>query len=202
VGDEELLAAWQAGDRHAGEQLVQRHGRALSSFFRHRVSAPAIADLVQQTLLTLCETQHRIRTDSSFRAFAFGVARRKLLSHARARRTVALPDAGLAELQAEDPSATSVLHARFQNNVAIAALRELPLDEQILLELHEHQGLKRRELAVVFDVPMGVIGGRVHRARERLRRIVERVTNDPAAVDSTETSLHSYWLDVHARWSP
>lgn len=197
--DGQLLVAWQAGDRRAGEQLVARHGRALASFFRQRVRSESVSDLVQETFLTLCETHTRIRSHTSFRAFAFGVARRKLLEFRRSKETLPLTDSlELPASRADSTAERDWLERKRLRSLAIAAFRELPLDDQILLELHEYQGLKRRELAEVFDVPLGVIGGRVHRARQKLRRIVERLSRDPGDVASTETSLHAYWEGLQA----
>lgn len=198
MNDEDLLRRWQAGDAEAGCELVTRHGRALASFFRQRVRSDAVADLVQDTFMVLCVSRDRIRSHASFRAFVFGVARRKLLEHTRRRPVASLDVAG--ELSDPDPSATTVMDGKFKKDLAVTALRRLPLDDQVLLELHDHQDLKRRELAEIFDVPMGSIGGRVHRARRRLERIIETLSERPIDVPSTETSLMGYWASVHERW--
>src|SRR5262245_4038675 len=71
--DDELLAAWRAGDRRAGEQLFDRHFKALTRFFRNKVTE-GMDDLIQQTVLGLLEGKHEFRGEGSFRSFVFGVA--------------------------------------------------------------------------------------------------------------------------------
>lgn len=190
--DEQLLERWQSGDTQAGTQLLERHRSSLAAFFGRRVPPDEAQELLQETLTTLCAAQRRVQ--SSFRAFAFGVARRKLLEHARTRaRYAPMLDDMDDQLAGDDPSASSAVDSKRVKNVVIAALRSLPLDEQLLLQMSEYEGLKRRELAEMFDVPMGSVGGKVYRARGRLMRTVERLMKRPADVASTETSLHTYW---------
>lgn len=195
MGDEEFLRRWQEGDPEAGAALVEKHRAALAAFFRERVPADEAPDLLQDTLLTLVEACSRIRSHTSFRAFAFGVARRKLLEYSRKRKSTPLGDT-VAALHSDARSAAALLERKADSNITIAALRSLPLDEQLLLQLSGYQSLKRRELAEVFDVPLGVIGGRLYRARQRLLRTIEKLQDSPADVDSTETSLHAYWSNL------
>lgn len=126
----------------------------------------------------------------------FGVARRKLLEHGRKRQRASLSDefseSGWVGAS-DDPSAGTVLDAKLRTNVVVVALRRLPLDDQLLLELSHYQGLKRREIAEVLDTPISVIGGRLYRAREKLQRLAGDLSANPAGFDSTETSLRSYW---------
>ena len=197
MGDEQLLARWQGGDTQAGTLLLERHRSSLGAFFGRRVPSDEAQELLQETLTTLCAARGRVQ--SSFRAFAFGVARRKLLEHGRARaRYSPMPDDMGEQIASDEPWASSVVDSKRVKNVVIAALRSLPLDEQFLLQMSEYEGLKRRELAEVFDVPMGSVGGKVYRARGRLMRTVERLMKRPADVASTETSLHSYWSGMEA----
>ena len=83
VDDFELLRAWQAGDRRAGSELVQRNFQVLFRFFRNKIDDNP-TDIIQQTLITCVEVRDRVPEGVSFRAYALGVARNKLLHHLRA----------------------------------------------------------------------------------------------------------------------
>ena len=65
-GDEELLAAWRAGDRDAGGELVDRHFAAISRFFRNKVTSEDDAtELVSQTFLACTASKERFRGAAS-----------------------------------------------------------------------------------------------------------------------------------------
>ncbi|MGH1347832.1 MAG: RNA polymerase sigma factor [Nannocystales bacterium] len=196
MGDEQLLAQWRDGNSEAGAALVRKHRRALTAFFRDRVPPSEVADMVQDTLLTLVEARARIRSYCSFRSFAFGIARRKLLERGRKRRTAPLGEELEARLAGEAPPASAILVSKSNRDIVIAALRSLSVDDQILLQLSGYEAMKRRELAEVFDVPLNVISGRLHRVRQRLQRVIEKLIANPVDVESTETSLRSYWSSL------
>ena len=82
--DASLFVAWQAGDRAAGEALIERHFDAIDRFFATKVGDGG-DDLVQSTFLACAEAGARYRGDSSFRAFLFGIARNVLFEHIRGK---------------------------------------------------------------------------------------------------------------------
>ena len=177
--DFELLAAWRAGDKTRGNQLFGRHVRALLGFFRNKAD-DAAEDLTQRTFLALVEAQGDFRGDASFRTYLFAVARGQLLMHFRGRAidkhridplTWSAVDGGAA------PRRGAI--ARQEQAVVLEAMRRIPLDYQIALELFYWQELGVAEIASVCECPAGTIKARLSRGRELLRdRIVELVDRD------------------------
>jgi RNA polymerase sigma-70 factor (ECF subfamily) len=51
----------------------------------------------------------------------------------------------------------------------LEALRGLPLEQQLLLELHYWEGMERAQLAEVFEIEEATTRSRLHRARQALR---------------------------------
>ena len=68
----------------------------------------------------------------------------------------------------------------------IAALQQLPVDQQMLLELHYWEDQDISSLAEVFDVPPTTIRTRLHRACKALREVVGKIA-PPGALDTDET---------------
>lgn len=195
VGDDELLAAWRAGRLEAGEALIERHYAAVYRFFFIKVPADACEDLAQQTFEVLCRRRDAFRGEGSFRAFLFGVARFVLIAWARRRRRFEpaedslLPDAGL-------PSLAGMLADEQMVRVVATALRTLPIDDQILIELKDWESLTQAELAAMFGVPQPTVARRLQRARGRLRAAVERLVADPELRDRSLRGLDSCMLSI------
>jgi len=86
------------------------------------------------------------------------------------------------------PRPSRVVAERREQQLLLAALRAIPVDLQIAVELYYWEGLSGSELAAVLDVPEGTVRSRLRRAREALAaRMVElaesREVADAALVD-------------------
>ncbi|MEM9458881.1 MAG: sigma-70 family RNA polymerase sigma factor [Myxococcota bacterium] len=198
MDDMELLERWRGGDRHAAQVLIKRHYDSLFMFFWGKVGDQASADLTQDAFETLCTDPGRFRGDSTVRTYLFGIARWKLANHLRRarkmRNTTDTLDEG-TETDVVERSITSVLAHREREAMLVRALRSLPLDDQLLLELKDYENLTARELAEVFEVPAGTMAGRINRARERLRRAV-RDRAGATQAEQTMQSLDSYFREI------
>jgi RNA polymerase sigma factor (sigma-70 family) len=198
--DAQLLERWRAGDEAAGNQLVRRHFDALFRFFRSRVDE-GVADLVQQTFLGCVESADRMPDEVEFRPWLFGIARKKLLMQLRAakrRRKVITgehepPDAG------RGPSLSAALGDRERRKLLLRALRRLPVDLQLLLELHYWESMGVTELAEVFEIPAGTIKSRLHRAREQLREHVGQLSPSSDTADVTVAELEQWARELGRR---
>lgn len=170
VDDEALLASWTEGDDKAGEALYRRHFDALYRFFRTK-APDHCEDLIQTTMLECMRGRQRFRGDSTFRAYLFGVARNCLLHHFRTRFRDRLDfDASRSSVADLDPRFSSVLGRRAEQERLLAAMRSIPVDLQVVIELHYWDELNTRELATALDVPQGTVKSRLRRAREALRQ--------------------------------
>ncbi len=147
--------------------MFERHFDGLYRFFRNKAGT-AVDDLVQRTLLGAYEASDRFRGDSSFRTFLFAIARNQLLVHLAKLRGVERIEPERDSVADSAPSPSSVVHRRREQAIVLQALRRLPVDHQILLELfywEEHSGA---ELARILEVPEGTVRTRLRRARQLL----------------------------------
>ena len=138
LSDADLLARWCAGDREAGEVLTGRHFTALRGFVRRKIDNPAVIDeIVQDTFLSLVEGKHRIREGVKFRGFLNCIASRRVFRWFRER----------GRFESFEPDEVSVSRAastlglmRSDTKLLYLALRELPAEEQLALELYLSPG--------------------------------------------------------------
>ena len=149
--------------------MVRRHFDKLWGFFWNKV-ADRPEDLVQRTFLLCLERHERIRPTASFRGFLFGVARRVLFKHydAEARQRLNVP-VGDATIEALSGSPSQQIAMREEQKLLLAALRRIPIDFQLTLELFYWEGASVVEIAEVLEVRPGTVKSRLNRARGMLK---------------------------------
>jgi RNA polymerase sigma-70 factor (ECF subfamily) len=175
------LHDWAAGDNRAGQALFSNIFPLLVRFFRNKVSGLECEDLVQKTMMALVEKHERFRGESSFRTFVLGMARIELLRFLRARhrketRETDFEQVSVADL---DPSPSEVTAQHQRERLLLEAFRAIPVELQLVLELHYWEDMTAAEIAQVIDKPVGTAKSRLRRAKERLEATLGAVR--PAA---------------------
>lgn len=173
VPDDELLTRWSAGDVEAGTALFRRHYTAVYRFLRSKIDDD-IEDVVQATFLACVESAERYTGASTFRTYLLGIARHKVLHHLRKwhRNSGAIdPESMSVESLTHSPS--RVVAGREEEKLLFAALRQIPLDYQIVLELHYWEQMTVTEIGRVLECAPGTIKSRLHRGRALVRASIE-----------------------------
>jgi RNA polymerase sigma-70 factor (ECF subfamily) len=187
--DLELLGAWRSGDEAAGNTLFERHFDALYRFFENKVG-DGVDDLVQQTMLGCVRGLDGYREHASFRTYVFAIARNVLYKHLELRcRDGARFDPNTSSIADFGESPSYVAAARTERRVLAAALRRIPVDDQIALELYYWEDLTGPELAQALDLTEPAVRSRLRRALERLRRMVTELTASPTELESVSVDL-------------
>lgn len=182
-----LLDRWRAGETAAGEALFERYFDAVVRFFRNKV-VEGTDDLVQHTFLACVEGRDRLREDASFRSYLFGVAHNLLRRHFQ--RLDAQVDFTVRSVFDLGPSPTGVVAESEHGRLVLEALRRIPFDYQVVLELHYWEELTAAEIGEATGVPLGTAKTRLRRGRELL---LEQLT---ALMDGDATGID---LDHRAR---
>lgn len=190
VDDIDLLKRWRGGDRAAGETLVERHIASLSRFFRTTAPERAEEDLIQQTLLACVEGRERIG-HAGFRAYMFGVARKLVTEGKRvaARRGDPASFHSSRFAMAGPGPSTALGRGREQRRV-LEALRRIPLDLQIVLELYHWERMTAPEIAAIVEIPTGTVRSRLRRARSALEAALGELPAGP--LPTTEHGLDDW----------
>jgi RNA polymerase sigma factor (sigma-70 family) len=171
MGDEDLilLDQWCAGDNAAGNSLLKRHFSSVARFFSNKADGE-IDDLVQDTFLACVQQRDRFRRQSTFRTYLFAIARHVLYEHwGKASRRAAAIDFEEVSLASLSTSVGSRLARQGERARLLEALRQLPAEQQLLLELHYWEELERDQLAEVFEIEPATTRSRLFRARALLR---------------------------------
>ncbi len=190
--DLELLNAWRAGDSAAGQALFKRHFRKIYRFFETKFGRD-VDELVQSTFLACVRAKNQFRGDSSFSTYLFTIARHELYRVLSERRRdldrIDFDASSIAELA---PTPRTKIAAEEDRVRLLHALRELPVELQVLLELHYWEGLDAAALGEVFEMPPGTMRSRLSRARDALREIMLKDANTPPEVTESVESLDAW----------
>lgn len=175
-----LIERVKDGDRDALDaltRLIRPHvERQLA---RYPVSDDDRLDLVQSTLLQVVRRIRSFRGDSSFTTWLFRVTANEALMLMRSQRR---QRARLVEgLDLEDLSLLPTVRTFADDDAASLAEREahirqalgeLPDDYRDVVMAHYHEDLGLQEIAQKFMVSESAVRSRLHRARVRLRAIL------------------------------
>jgi RNA polymerase sigma factor (sigma-70 family) len=193
--DLELLDAWRGGDVRAGNLLFRRYFEQLSRFFRNKADV-GVEDLIQSTFLACVEGRDRFREASSFRTYLFAIARHHLFAHYRRQhRAVDFAQTSIVDLGA---SPSGPLGRHEETSALLRALRSIPLEFQIVLELTYWEGMKGPEIAEVLAIPANTVRGRLSRARAALRQALADGGQAPEVLRSTLADLDGWAERVRA----
>lgn len=192
--DIDLLKSWRTGDSAAGQALFARYFRRIYRFFETKFEGEA-DELVQATFLACLRAKEQFRGDSAFSTYLFTIARhelyRKLNERRRDLERIDFEVTSVAELAVTPGSRMAAREDRFK---LLTALRSLPVEQQVLLELHYWEHVEIAELSDIFDSPAVTIRSRLHRARNALR---DRMLRDPELPAEVSDSIESF--DAWAR---
>jgi RNA polymerase sigma factor (sigma-70 family) len=191
--DLELLEAWKTGDRKAGSELFERHFDSICRFFANKVQSD-VDDLVQRTFIACVEGKERFRGQSSFRTYLFGVAHNVLRSHIRKRRREGERfEPGVTSVFDMGLSPATLIAQRKEQLLVLQALRRIPLDHQVVLELYYWEAMTAKDLAEVLEIPEGTVRGRIRRAKQ----LLEEQLTTLAETDDLKSTMSN--LDGWAR---
>jgi RNA polymerase sigma-70 factor (ECF subfamily) len=145
-----------------------------------RVAASYVAgdereDLSQDILLGVWESLPNFREESSMRTFIYRIAHNRAIDFVRKRSnqpSTLAADHPTNELASGAPPADRVAEARCKKRRLVAAVRQLRLSWRQPLTM-ALDGLSYTEIAEILDISETNVGVRIHRARQRLKDVLE-----------------------------
>jgi len=150
---------------------------ALASRWGDRAEAE---DYVQETYARAWTVFHQLRDTGAVFPWLCSILRTVALERRRTvtRRQdllfITALEAAHEEIIASDaPSPLDELLARLEAGSLREALRSIPEDLALAVELHDLQGLKYREIAQVTSVPIGTVMSRISRGRKLLAGLLK-----------------------------
>jgi len=184
--DVALMLAVKEGDDDAFEELVGRHGPRLVGFFRRHMGDRDLAeDLAQETFLKVYRARKTYRPSARFRTWLLTIATNLMLNTRRYESKRLHVSLEVRDGSSEGDGRSSLMDPRadgppeaserdeIRRRVRLAVL-ELPENQRIAVALHRFEGLSYKEVAEVMGTTVKAIKSLLNRAKENLRRRLER----------------------------
>lgn len=182
--DAELLERWRDGDAAAGNQLFQRCFAPIYRFFVNKTRSLAdTEELTQNTFVALMSARDGFLGKSAFLTYALGIANNVLKHYYRdLARVTADVDPLTSSIVALGAGAQTQLECAEIQRQLLAALREIPAEFQIVLELYYVEALDPAAIGEAIGAPTNTVRSRIQRGRDHLRaKLAELAAGGPAA---------------------
>jgi RNA polymerase sigma-70 factor (ECF subfamily) len=169
-----LLQRIAAKDEAALRELYAAYGQRLYAYALRLTNSPATAeDIVQDTLVIVCQSAGRFRGEGRVLTWLLGIVHHTAM---KALRHVSQPISDEMEksLPAPVDSPEERIQTKEQSQWVRRGLQSLSPEHRAVLELVFYQGLSLNEVAEVCDCPVGTVKSRLSYARKHLRGILSR----------------------------
>ena len=184
----EAIRRSQAGDSAAFEFLYQLHGRRVYALCLRMVNNPADAeDLMQEAFLQLFRKIGTFRGESAFSTWLHRMTVNVVLMRLRKK---SLPTDSLEETMEPDAEGSGpkrdvgALDLRLSGAVDRVnlerSIEQLPPGYRTVFVLHDVQGYEHNEIANIMGCSVGNSKSQLHKARTRLRELLQEAIRDQA----------------------
>ncbi|MGB7232825.1 MAG: sigma-70 family RNA polymerase sigma factor [Candidatus Acidiferrum sp.] len=179
--EKEAIALAQQGDESAFERIYRLHSARVYALCLRMVGNTAEAeDLTQEAFLMVLRKIRSFRGESAFSTWLHRITVNIVLMRLRRKSWLETPIEESSEQSADRPAlheelATSdlVLAGSLDRVNLERALAQLRPFQKLVVVLHDIQGYKHTEIAKMMDWTIGNSKSRLHRARARLRSLLQ-----------------------------
>jgi len=173
--DQEAVRRVLAGDTGAFAGLVERYGgRVYNIALRITNDADAAADCAQETFIRAYRALHQYDPSLPLGPWLYRIATNASLNHVQRWHAHESPVEELPERPEPDESGPELTAIRTEElSEVLAAMRELPPHYRAALTLRHLQQLSYQEVADALGIPLGTVKTHLHRAKRRLRELLE-----------------------------
>jgi RNA polymerase sigma-70 factor (ECF subfamily) len=170
-----LVERCRQGDDAAFRELVDQYKGLVFSLIARSVANRARAEeLAQDVFLKVHRGLPYFRGESKLSTWIYRIVINALSQERPELATTSLDEVADDDRPKMQPGADDrafgdlVLKDRLQK-----AIEQLPVRYQVLINGHYLKGMRYEELAEALDLPMGTVKTHLHRAKRRLRRLLE-----------------------------
>ena len=175
--DRQLARLVLGGDTAAFEYLFDRYRDAIHRLFLQRTgNAEDADDLLQETFIKVYMNLHRYSPEYTFGQWLYTIARNTFIDYVRKRQDDLPIDEKFSSPASNTPTPEeSVINSQQRHQIELC-IALLPENYRRLIRMRFFDEYSYEEIAVKLSLPLGTVKTQIHRARERMCRLI--VEND------------------------
>ncbi|MBR5283394.1 MAG: sigma-70 family RNA polymerase sigma factor [Alistipes sp.] len=176
--DQRLVELSLGGDDIAFEYLFNRYSEAIRKLLLHRsASVEDTEDLLQETFIKVYVNLQRYSTEYTFGQWIYTIARNTHIDFERRRQEDLPIDEKFSSPAASTPSPEENLINLQQRAQIEQYIGSLPEQYRTLFVMRFLEDYSYEEIAEKLRLPMGTVKTQIHRARERMCRLIRNDDN-------------------------
>lgn len=177
ASDAELAERARSGDHRAFECLFNRYADSLRRMFVQRGHTAEADDLLQETFIKVYFNLERYDAAYTFGQWIYTIARNTSIDSFRRRQPGDIPiDERLSAPASSAPTPEeSVINAQQRSDIE-SFLEHLSDNYRRMIEMRFFDEYSYEEIAEKLSLPLGTVKTQIHRARERMCRLI--IEND------------------------
>jgi len=188
----EAIQRAKRGDRLMFDYLYRLHGRRVYVLCLRMVGNTTEAeDLTQEAFLLLLRKIHTFRGESAFSTWLYRLATNLVLMHLRKKSPPVIsieadpdPDENAASPTIDVGVTDLLLEGSIDRINLERCIKQLPAGYRTMVVLHDIEGYRHNEIAKIVGRSVGVSKSQLHKARMRLRELLNEFKRQRARNES------------------
>tara|TARA_B100000941_G_scaffold238789_2_gene181898 strand:+ start:2744 stop:3328 length:585 start_codon:yes stop_codon:yes gene_type:complete len=181
--DEELILAFQNGDRDAFNHIVNRYKDKLTNFlYRFTYDIDAAQDLAQDTLLKVYINKDSYKQIAKFSTWIYTIASnlaKTELRKIKRRKTFTISDLSTDDREfvihrSDEDSFENEEDSSVSGKILEKCLDELDNEFKNIIILRDIQELSYDEISKILQIPLGTVKSRINRGRFKLKYLLKQ----------------------------
>lgn len=183
--DQQLVKRALKGDERAFEEIVRRYQKPIVNFIARMVGNYDLAlDLSQDVFVKAFVALRTYNEDFKFGSWIFKIASNTVIDHLRkGGPAISSLDKPVAteddEIQLDLASTALIPEEELEQtetrSILVQLIDQLPQAYRQMIVLRHVNELSYDEMAEITDLPLGTVKNRTFRAREMMRRMIEKL---------------------------
>jgi RNA polymerase sigma-70 factor (ECF subfamily) len=174
--DGDLITRFKGGDLSGFEELVRKYQDRIYNLCRYMIQdAHDAQDAAQDVFLKAYGSLKAFKPDASLYAWLYRIAVNTCLDYKKKSRPEQAEDESVIDdLASTEPSPEQRYQSKEMGQSIQLALQKLPEHLRAAIVLKEIEDLSYEEIAEVLHTSIGTVKSRISRAREELRRLLQK----------------------------